>query len=593
MKTSLAVTLLIGLLLIVPNQVSFAKQLHGTTARGELELPTNFPHFNYVNPNAPKGGKIILEATGSYDSLNPFIIRGDIASSLGLTLDTLLKSNGDETSAYYAYLAEWVDISEDGLSIKYKIRDIARFHDGSKITAEDMVWTFNQLRENGAPQYQFYYGDVQEAVALEDNIIDFRLIRANPEMALILGQLPVLSKKDWENKDFTKTTLTPMLTSGPYKIGAFEVGKFMEFERVKDYWGEALPVNIGENNYDTIRYEYYRDRTISREAFKAGKLDFWAENSAKSWATAFDMDAVKEGKIIKKEFNHNRVAPMQGFAFNLRKPLFADIKLREALSYAWDYEWVNQTIMYNAYSRTRSFFDNSPLAATGLPSDEELEILNPYKQDLPERVFTTEYQPPKSDGLGQNRDNLRIAAMMLKDAGWAMKDGLLTNNQTGLKLEFELLLSSDALVPHSQALIRGIERLGGKVELRVIDSAQYVERINNHDFDMIIHTVAQSNSPGNEQREYWGSQSADMAGGRNVFGFKNSAVDQIIEDLIIAKDNKELETYTHALDRILQWSFIMIPQFYSATDRVAWWDKFGMPDKTPESGVDKMLWWLK
>ena len=572
---------------------SFADPSFSIATHGKPELPPNFTHFPYVNPDAPKGGTVRLEAIGSFDNLNPFIIKGDAATGLGLIFDNLLVANRDEPSGSYGNLAEWVDISKDQKTIRFKLRDEARFHNGNAILAEDVVWTFNTLVEQGAPLYRFYYGDVSMVEAETSHIVRFSLNRPNPEMAMILGQLSILSKQDWQGRDFTKTTLTPYVSSGPYRIKRFEAGKYIEYERVKDYWGKDLPVNRGFYNFNIVRYDYYRDRTISREAFKARKLDIWRENSAKEWANAFEVEAVKRGDIQRDEFTHERVAQMQGFAFNLRRDIFKDARVREALSYVWDFEWVNRNLMYEAYKRIDSYFDNSELAAEGLPSPEELALLEPLRDSLPERVFTEAYSPPVSDGSGLDRNNLRKAAMLLKEAGWIVQDGKLTHQETGKLLEFELMLSSDSLVPHSQALVRGVERLGGAINLRIVDSAQYIERLRSHDFDMIVHGIAQSNSPGNEQREYWGAQSATIKGGRNVMGIQNPAIDQLIEQLIVADSRQSLINHVRALDRILQWSFLMIPHYYADTERLAWSSRIGFPERFSRMGADFTSWWIK
>ncbi|MFK7867261.1 MAG: extracellular solute-binding protein, partial [Alphaproteobacteria bacterium] len=353
---------LMGLGLIALNTAK-ADPNYAVSPFGNPELAEDFTHFPYVNPDAPKGGNIVVEALGSFDSLNPYILKGDKATGIALTQDTLLRANDDEPFAKYGLLAQWVDVRDDGLTIRYKIRDEARFHDGSPVTAEDVVWSFEILRTQGLPLYRQYYGDVVEAKAVDGNIVEFKLSKKNIEMPAILGQFGIFSKADWQDRDFSKTTLSPFLGSGPYRIKRLDAGKFVEFERVQDYWGADLPVNRGFYNFDLIRYDYYRDRTISREAFKAGKIDFWQENSAKSWATAFDTKAVSGGDLVLAEIPHQNVAPMQGFVFNQRKPLFADPLVREALAYLWDFEWVNQNLMFNAYQRTRSFFDNSELAA--------------------------------------------------------------------------------------------------------------------------------------------------------------------------------------------------------------------------------------
>ena len=571
-----------------------AGPVHAYTPHGSVKYAPDFPHFDYVNPDAPKGGSIVLEGTGTFDSFNGYIIKGNPAQGLGLTYDSLMTSSADEPFSMYGLLAEWMEIAPDHSAVRFKLRDQARFHDGKPVTAADVVWSFNILVEKGAPLFRFYYADVMQVEAESQQIVRFDLKPGlNIELPGILGQIPVFPAHYWQDKDFSDPTLDPPLGSGPYKIADFKAGSYVIYERDPAYWGQDLPVNRGQYNFDQIRYDFYRDRTISREAFKARKLSFWRENSAKEWATAFDTDSLRDGTMKRKEFPHSNVAPMQGFTYNMRRDLFQDPVLREALTYAFDFEWASKSILYNAYKRTESFFGNSELAARGEPSPEELKILEPLRDQLPPRVFGPTWQAPVSDGSGQNRRNLRLAANMLKEAGWRLQDGLLTHEATGRKLEFELLLRSETFAPHAQIFVRGVERLGGKVSLRVVDDAQYLERLRSHDFDMIIAVFAQSQSPGNEQREFWSSAAADAPSGRNLAGLKSPAIDVLVEGVISASDRAALVTHVRALDRALQWQFLTIPMYYSDSDRLAWWDIFDQPDMIPSSGTSILYWWIK
>ncbi|MEQ8831263.1 MAG: extracellular solute-binding protein [Alphaproteobacteria bacterium] len=580
---------------------------HGWAISGDLKYPPGFPHFDYVNPDAPKGGTITLGAGGTYDSLNPFIIKGTSAiARIGsggaiaetMIFDTLMASNLDESGAEYGLLAEWIEVDSDAdgifTAVRFHLREEARFHDGEPVRADDVVWTFNTLIEQGAPQYRFYYGNVADVVALDERTVEFRLTPGeNREMPSILGQLPILPKHYWQDREFNATTLDPPLGGGPYRITDVNAGQSITIERVKDYWAKDLPVNVGQHNFDRIRYIFFRDRVVMLEALKAGDIDFRAENSAKNWATAYDVPAVEDGRIVQKEFDHERGTGMQAYVMNTRREIFQDPVVREAMTYLWNFEWVNKTIMFDAYTRTDSFYENSELEATGLPGPKELAVLEPLRGRIPERVFTQDYEPPVTDGSGNSREPLMKALELLRQAGWNV-DGnrKLVNGETGKPFAFEVLLYSDLLVPHTQALKRGVERLGGSVELRVVDAAQYQNRLQTYDFDMVVSGWPQSLSPGNEQREFFGSDAAEREGGRNLAGVRDPAVDILIEDLIASPDRETLIARTKALDRVLLWSFYAIPMFHSKTDRFAFWNRFGYPENPPMMGTNPNIWWI-
>lgn len=570
---------------------------HGWAIHGDLKYDADFTHFDYANPDAPKGGEVVLGVPGTFDSLNPYIVRGNAAGAARAVYDTLMGNSLDEPSSKYGLLADWISVDKDAAgvitSVTFHLREEARFHDGEPVRADDVIWSFNTLREQGAPLYRFYYADVAEVTAPDELTVRFDIAPGeNREMPNILGDLPVFPKHYWEGKEFEKSSLEPPLGSGPYRVGRVDPGQTVVLERVEDYWAADLPIKRGHDNFDTIRYEYFRDRVVMLEALKSGDLDIRAENSAKNWATGYDVAAVEEGRIVKREFDHGRVAPMQAFVINKRRPLFQDVRVREALTYLWDFEWVNRTIMFDAYSRTDSFFDNSDLSATGLPGPAELEVLEPLRDQLPPRVFTETYVPPSTDGSGNNRGSLRQALTLLQDAGWAVQNRVLTHAETGRTFDVEILLNQDLLTPHTQALVRGIERLGGKATIRVVDAAQYSERLNQYDFDLTVSGWGQSLSPGNEQREYWGSAAADRPGSRNLAGIKNPAIDALIEALIESPDRATLEARTHALDRALLWTFPGIPMYHGKTDRLAFWDRFGMPETVPMLGVSTDVWWI-
>ncbi|HJO73791.1 MAG TPA: extracellular solute-binding protein, partial [Rhodospirillales bacterium] len=414
----------------------------------------------------------------------------------------------------------------------------------------------------------------------------------NRELPLIMGQLTILPKHYWQNRDFTKTTLEPPLGSGPYKIESFEPGRSITYSRVKDWWGEKIPVNRGQYNFDTIRYDYYRDGTVAQLAFIGGEYDYRAENSSKMWATAYKKPNVEKGLIRKVEINHNRSSGMQAFVMNTRRDLFKDRRLRKALAYGFDFEWSNKNLFYGQYARTRSYFDNSELAATGVPEGDELKLLEPYRGRLPDEVFSQSYNPPKNDGSGNVRRNLRIGGKLLSEAGWRIKGNKRVNEKTGKPLEFEVLLVSPLFERIVLPFAKNLEKLGVTVRVRTVDPSQYRRRIDTFDFDVIVGGAGQSLSPGNEQRSYWGSTAADIEGGRNTIGIKDPVIDELIEKVITAPDRKALVASVKALDRVLQWGHWVIPHWHAKYDRVAYWDKFGRPKITPLQGNQFLAWWV-
>ncbi len=530
---------------------------------------------------------------GTYDTLNGFVVKGVAAVDLGRIFDTLMLPSQDEPSSEYGLVAESVDLAPDKLSVLYTLRKEARFHDGSPMTADDAVWTFETLRAKGHPSYRSYYGDVTKVEKEGERGIRFTFKSAdNRELPQILGQMPVLSKKYWAGRDFEKTTLDPPLGSGPYKIEALDPGRSITYRRVPDYWGADLPVRKGRGNVDVIRYDYYRDGTIALEAFKAGQYDVRLENQAKAWATGYDSPALREGLIKKEEIPNQLPSGMQGFGYNLRRPLFQDPRVRQALAYGFDFEWSNKNLFYGAYTRTRSYFDNSELAATGVPQGAELQILEKFRGKIPDEVFTKEYDPPKYDGSGNIRDGLREALKLLQAAGWVFKNEKLVNEKTGQPFEFELLLDNPQFERIVLPFAKNLERMGITARVRTVDNAQYEKRMETFDYDMTIVGFGQSLSPGNEQREYWGSKAAAEEGSRNLLGIKNPVLDEVIEELIKAPDRASLVAHTHALDRVLQYGYYVIPNYHTAVFRVAYWDKFRRPEISPKYGVGLDTWWV-
>ncbi|MEM9684863.1 MAG: extracellular solute-binding protein, partial [Pseudomonadota bacterium] len=547
---------------------------HGLAMHGDLKYPAGFKNFDYVNPDAPKGGDVRLATIGGYDTFNPFIIKGRSAAGVALIYDTLMAQADDEPFSMYCLLCETVEMPKDRSWVTFYLNPNARWHDGKAVTVDDVIWSFNALFEKGAPFYRFYYGNVDKVEKVGDNGVKFSFKPGeNRELPLILGQLFVLPKHYWEERDFTKSTLEPPLGSGPYKIGPFEANRSITYERVPDYWAANHPVKVGSNNFDRLRYDYYRDTTVTLEAFKAGNYDFRRESSSKDWATGYDVPALRNGDLVKREIEHDRSSGMQAFVFNTRRTLFQDPKVRRALNFAFDFEWSNRTLFYGQYARTNSFFENSKLASKELPQGDELALLEKYRDKLPEEVFDTAYTNPVSDGSGNIRANLRIANAMLRDAGWQVDKSTrkLTNSKTGQVFSFEIMLVQPTFERVVLPFTRNLKRLGIDVNVRTVDSAQYQKRVDEFDYDMIVGSWGQSQSPGNEQRDFWGTDAADRSGSRNLAGLKDPVIDELVEVLIAAPDRESLVTATRALDRVLLWKFFVIPNWYSPVDRVAYW----------------------
>ena len=569
------------------------KPMPGIAMHGAPKYPAGFAHFDYVNPDAPKGGEVRFGAMGTFDTLNPFILKGVLAAGVGSTFDTLMTSADDEPFSYYGLVAESIEVPQDRAWVIFNLRAAAKFHDGSPLTAADVVWTFDTLRQKGHPRWRTYYAGVDKAEILGPHRVKFTFKPgSNRELPLILGQFPIASKAYYEKVPFDSTTLEPPLGSGPYRVAKVNAPGSITLERDPNYWARDLPVNRGRNNFGTIRYEYYRDRTLTLEAFKGGNLDFRLEPTAKDWATGYDVPAVQNGQIIKEDLPNQNPLPMQAFVYNTRRALFADARVRQALAYAFDFEWLNKNIFYGLYKRTNSYFFNSELASRGLPSPEELKVLEPLRAELPPEVFTAEYQPPKSDGSGNIRDNLREGLRLLKEAGWEIRDNKLINVASGKPFEFDILSADPALERVTLPFISNLQRFGITAHLRNVDAAQYQHRVEDFDFDMIIGGWGQSLSPGNEQREYWGSEAADERGSQNYAGIKSPAIDKLIELVIAAPDRESLVMRTRALDRVLLWGYYVIPHYRDAVYHVAYWNMFGRPKVLPKQGVALDTWWV-
>lgn len=568
--------------------------VHAIAMNGTPKYKAGFSHFDYVNPNAVKKGNIKLNAIGTYDSFNPFIIKGVAADGIGLTFDTLMIQSDDEPFTAYGLIAEKIEMPKDRSWVTFHLNPKAVFHDGSAITAEDVKFSFDILIEKGSPLYKRYYGDVTAVKILNPSTVKFVFRNGdNRELPLILGQISIVSKAYWQNKDFSKTTLTPPLGSGPYKVKSFQAGKSITYERVKSYWAKDLPTMKGRYNFDSIHYDYYRDQTVALEAFKSGEYDFIQENRSKQWATLYTGPQFNSGNIIKETIKHELPLGMQGFAMNSRRDLFKDAKVRQALTYAFDFEWSNKNLFYGQYARTHSYFSNSELASSGLPSKEELAILNPLRDQIPPEVFTQEYRSPSTKGDGNNRQNLREAVKLLKSAGWMIKNKKLIHSKTGKPFSFEVLLYSPSFERVILPYKKNLAKLGIDVKIRMVDTSQYVNRIRSFDYDMLVVVIGQSNSPGNEQRYFFHSESANAAGSRNYMGIQNPAIDKLVDMVINAPDRQQLIYRTRALDRVLLWNHYIVPNWHYGKYRVAYQNIFAKPKVQPKYDIGFYNWWIK
>jgi microcin C transport system substrate-binding protein len=574
---------------------SFGIALYGQPKYGPSD------HFAWANPDAPKGGTLKLEGAVTFDTLNPFIVKGvppaapiDFQSVTGYLYQPLMMSSPDEPETNYGHVAETEEIASDRASVIFQIRRDATFNDGSPITADDVIWSFQMLTRPQMPLYHSYYIDVTKAEKVGERGVRFTFKDgSNRELPLIMGQLPILSKVWWSKHDLDKTTLEPPLGNGPYEVESVEPGRSITLRRVRNWWGDRLQLTRGLYNFDHIHLDFYRDETVALEAFKAGTYDFRQEQSAKNWATGYESPALAANQFTREMLPNGNPQQMQGFIFNTRREVFADRKVRQAIGYFFDFEWANRTLFYGAYTRARSFWNNSELGSSGLPSGAELALLETYRGKIPDEIFTTEYKPPVTDGTGNIRDNLREALKLFKEAGWSIKDKKLVNDKTGAQMEFEILLVEPAFERITLPFIQNLERAGINAHLRTIDAAQYQNRVNNFDYDMIVANWSQSPSPGNEQAENWGSEAADRAGSRNYAGIKNPVVDELVRRILTVKDYDELKTVTHALDRVLLSGYYLVPQYFIGSERVAYWDRLARPKQVPKYAPDFIdAWWM-
>jgi microcin C transport system substrate-binding protein len=573
---------------------------YGLSSFGDLKYGPDFKHFDYVNPNAPKGGTLaiqIKQAAGNqnfdtFNTLNIFVLRGDGAAGMGNTFDSLMAGSGDEPDALYGLVAKSVRISDDKLTYRFILRPEARFHDGSKLTARDAAFSLKVLKEKGHPVFRSILAQMISAEAEADDILRVQLApERSRDLHLTVAGMPIFSERYWQGRDFEAATLDAPLGSGPYKVGRFEQGRFIEFDRVPDYWAKDLPVNVGQNNFNRIRYEYFRDRTVAFEAFKNGTLNFHEEYTSRIWATGYDFPAFREGRVRKEEIPNEAPVSIQGWYFNTRRQAFKDPRIREAIGLAFDFEWTNTNIMFGSYKRTTSFFENTDMKAAGKPSPEELTLLEPFREKLPASVFGEPPVPPVSDGSGQDRQLLRRADELLRAAGCKREGGVL-KLPGGQPFTIEFLDFQSALQPHTQPFQSNLKRLGIDARSRIVDAAQYQRRMDDFDFDMASRNLGSSGTPGDGLRIVYSSQAAQTPGSRNIAGIADPAVDVLIERIAQAKSRADLVIACRALDRVLRAGHYWVPMWFKAADWLAYWDQFSHPAIKPRfSSGAPGTWW--
>lgn len=593
-------TLFVFCATLILSSACFAETIiksHAISTHGSPKYSKDFTHFEYANPNAPQGGTLRVAEIGTFDSLNPYSLKGRAElNTLLLMQDHLMESSLDEPSVHYGLIAESVEYTDSRKWIIFHLNPKATFSDGTPITAEDVVFSFETLMKDGGPQYKLYWADIEKAEVLSKHAVKFHNNNpGNTELFTILGQVPVLPKHYWSSRDITKSTLEIPVTSGPYTVESVDPGRKITYKKVKNYWAQNVPTRKGMFNYEQVEATYYKDPDVRLEAFKAGEFDIQFEGTAKNWATAYDIPAVKSGKMIKVEIPDHNSKGMNGLIFNLRKEKLQSAALRQAINYAFDFEWTNKNIFYNAYSRTDSFFENSPMASQGTPSVEELSILNKHKKNIPEDVFTKTYIQPTTDGSGNNRKNLKTAKAILTSAGYKISNGKLIDPKTKQPVTLEIIESSSVYEGLINPWIANLKKLGIEANFRVVDASQYISRVKSFDYEATILGIPQSLSPGNEQRYYWGSNTIDQEGSRNYMGISNPAIDAIIELVINAKTHREQITATRALDRILLHSHFAVPLHHSDKFRVAYWNKFSRPEVPPKYDYQFIygpyFWW--
>lgn len=569
---------------------------HGLAIDNSLKYPPNFTHFDYVSENAEKGGDLSLHAIGSFDKMNPYTLKGNAPDGLqNLVFESLTKSSLDEPFAQYGLLAKDIQVADDQLSVTFVINEKARFSDGTEVTSEDVQFSVGMMKSDKVhPFYPYYYSDISDVEVIDKYTVKLHFTKINRELPLIAGQIPIMSKKFFDSHGFENRMLLPPVGSGPYIVKAFKQGRYITYERDEHYWAKNHPVQKHMYNFDTVTYKYYKDNSVAVEAFKAGEFDLMLVNIAKQWVRDLAGPKIDSGEIVKRKFPHRNNGGMQGFVMNTRRDVFRDKAVRKAIGLAFDFEWTNKTLFYDQYERSNSYFSNSYLAATGLPSPGELELLTPLKDHLPEEVFTTELQAPSTEVPGGIRSNLKKAMNILRSEGWQLKDGVLRKD--GIKLSFEIILVSPTFERVMAAYTANLKKIGIEASYRTIDPALYTDKINNFDFDMCVFVYGQSQSPGNEQINFWHSKAADRTGSRNLSGIKDEAVDALIDEIIYAKDGKELTIAAKALDRVLWYGYYLVPNWHLSGHRIAYHNKFNTPDTYPtyyDYMTFVMTWWQK
>jgi microcin C transport system substrate-binding protein len=576
---------------------------------GKPALPPDFPYFPYVNPNAPKGGDVTLSSVGTYDNFNPFILRGTSTrgmsgswvilpggsgsgSTVGHIWESLLTSSADEISTAYGHIASTIELPASKLWVGFELRPEAKFSDGTPVTAEDVAWTYRTLLDQGRPSFRIQMADVKDVVVEGPRRVVYHFKSSdNRELPLILGGLPVLPKHFFDGRDFSKPLTDPPIGSGPYRIASFELGRSVTYERRPDWWAVDQPTGKGTNNFGHVRIEYFRDSTVAMEAFKAGQIDLRSENISKNWATAYDFPAVARGLVIKQDFSHHLPTGMQGYAMNTRRPVFANPLVRQAMAETFDFEWANKNLFYGSYTRTQSYFANSPLASSGIPEGDELKLLEPYRKELPPAVFTEPFKLPVTDGSGNNREQLRRALDLLQQAGWSVKERKLVD-KTGNQMSFTILLDEPSLERVALPYVQLLQKLGIDARVRTVDPAQYQHLTDDFDFDMVMMIYPEGDLPGNELRGYFSCAAAKAQGSSNLPGICDPAVDALIERIVMAQDRATLTTATRALDRVLLWRWFVVPNWDSRIFHIAYWDRFGHPDKPIREGFNFDTWWV-
>jgi microcin C transport system substrate-binding protein len=573
---------------------------HGISAFGDLKYPPNFPHFDYVNPNAPKGGAFSQVGSSgafnqnleTFNTLNIFSQRNDGALGMELTFASLMVRALDEPDALYGLAASSVSFSEDGLTCRFRIRPEARFHDGTKITAQDAAWSINTFRKIAHNILRIMLKDVENAEAESDAVLAVRFVKnRGRETPLIVAGLPILSRKNFEGKNFDDATLTAPLGSGPYRVGRLEPGRYIEYNRVANWWAEKLNVSRGQHNFDTVRYEFYRDRDVGFQGFTARNYLFREEFTSRIWATSYDFPAARDGRVKKEVLPDQTPSGAQGWFMNTRREKFSDKRVREAIGLAMDFPWMNKNLMYGSYDRTYSYFQNSEMAAQGKPSPEEIAILEPFRGKIDDAVFGNAYMPPEADGSGSDRNLLRRAGALLREAGCEIKDGRRVTPK-GEAITIEFLINTVSFEPHHSAIISNLKRLGIEANMRVVDPAQFQLRLQTFDFDATVQRFSTSSTPGESMRSFFSSEAAKIQGSRNLSGISDPVIDALIEKIVEAKTREQLTFACRALDRVLRAGHYWIPQWNKGTHWIAYWDVFARPKEKPRYGrAVPETWW--